>query len=328
MRPTVRGVAVALVAVIAIGMAATSGARALNAVAAPAIVALVAGAGQLVLGETPTVERTDPDPGFPGETRTVEIAVEGSSLARIDDDVPAGVTTADHERRVSLPATVAYDVDLAERGAWRVGPPTVTLTDVLGLFVRRTRPDATATLVVYPPVRPLQQDGAIAALFDRSRVAERQTFDTIREYAPGDPLRNVHWKSSAKRDAADLVVKQFVGERADSDFHLTASAESGYSNAMASAAASVADAALSAGLSVGLTCPAGELAADRGERHRHRLLELLARTGDGDPGDSATERADATVHAGATGVTATFEGREHVLAVPADGAETAEEVRG
>ena len=283
MRPTVRGIAVALVAGVAIGMAATSGARALNAVAVPAVVALVAGAGQLLLAETPTVERTDPAPGFPGETRTVEITVEGNSLARVDDGVPGGVTTADHGRRVSLPATVEYEVDLAARGVWTVGPPTVTLTDVLGLFVRRVRPDATATLVVYPPVRPLQQGGAIAALFDRSRVAERQTFDSIREYAPGDPLRDVHWKSSAKLGSADLVVKQFVGERADRDFHLTASADQGYGDAMASAAASVADTALSAGLAVGLTCPAGELAADRGERHRHRLLELLARTGDGDP---------------------------------------------
>jgi len=301
---------VVAVALGAVAFATASDARALNAIVAPALIALIAGAVQVVLADPPAVERTDPVPGYPGESRTVELTVGGGGLARVIDAVPRGMTARGNDVRTTLPATISYEVDLEARGEWTVGPPRVSVTDVFGLFVDTVEPDATATAVAYPPVVDLRDHGPLAQLLGYGTAAERQAFDSIREYAPGDPLRDVHWKSSAKRGGDDLVVKEFVSEDTESTLYVAASATPQRDDAMATAAASVALLGLEAGLSVGVACPAGEVPPARGEDHRHSLLRLLARTGAGQVSRAARERADVVVTADDGGVVVTVDGRE------------------
>lgn len=320
MRPTRRGVGVAVVGAAAVGMAAVSSARALNAIAAPAGVVLVASAVQLFVAGRPTLDRTAIPAGFPGEVRTVTIDLDGGGIARIDDEIPAGLAVRREEVRAALPATIDYEIGLADRGEWTIGPPTVVLTDVLGLFVRSVEPASTASVVVYPSLTDLRGHESIAGLFERGAIAERQAFDTIREYAPGDPLRDVHWKSSAKRD--ELIVKEFVGETADRTLSIAATATPGHADEMASAAASVAVIALDAGRSVGVTCPGGHVPVGRGDEHRRQVLELLARTGDGSIGDADREGATVEIAADDDGVRVTVEGRTH----PLDLSETTDEL--
>ena len=318
MRPTVRGVGVALVAVAAFGMAAAGGARALNAIAAPAVVVLLLGFVQIVRVGAPTVERSDPRAGFPGEHREVELDVRGSGVARLADSLP-GEESGSYEIHTTLPDTVGYELTLTNRGEWTVGPARLVVTDTLGLFRTTIRTAATATLLVYPEVRDLRDHEAVAGFFEQTNVSDRQAFDTIREYAPGDPLRDVHWKSSAKRGDGDLVVKEFVGETARGTIDVAASAAPGHADAMASAAASLALLALEAGYSVRVVCPAGELPAGHGDEHRRHVLELLARTEAGYPDERARERADVLVEADGTGVSARIGGRRHSLDVSGDG---------
>jgi uncharacterized protein (DUF58 family) len=328
MRPTRRGVAVALVGAAAVGMAWVAGARALNAVAAPALVALVAAALQVGLAETPTVERTPPSAGVPGDVRPVELEVDGSGVAHVVDETTPGVTTTAAEDRTTLPGTVRYEVEYRTRGEWTLGPPTVAVTDVLGLFVSTTASDATTALVVYPTIYDLRGHAVATDLQQFGRTSAREAFDTIREYTPGDPLRDVHWASSARRSGDDLVVQEFVAERSDEDVHVVASAVPGAADQMAAGAASVALVALDAGLSVSLTCPDGSVPTGSGDRHRADLLELLARTGPGQVSDRATEDADVTVTASESAVRATVNGREHVLAVIDEGAARGSSTRG
>jgi uncharacterized protein (DUF58 family) len=315
MRPTWRTVGVVGVAVGSILMAAASGARALNALAAPALIALVVSGVQVYLAGRPTVDRESPVPGHPGESRTVALSVDGGALARVTDAVPPGVAATGYDRRVTLPATVEYEVELGARGVWDIGPPRVVVTDVLGLFVRSFEPDGTTTALVYPPLVDLREDGAVARLLGYDTTTDRRAFDTIREYAPGDPLRDVHWKSSAKRADDDLVVKQFVSEQREPTLTIAAEAGTGHADTMASGAASLAVLAMDAGLSVGVACPAGEVPAGRGQAHRRHLLELLARTGSGQPVQPAREGADARLTADEDGVTVTVDGQDHRLSI-------------
>jgi len=316
MRPTVRGVGVALIAVAAFLSAAAGGARALNAIAAPAVVVLLVGAVQIVRVGTPTVERADPRAGFPGDRREIELTVRGSGVARLADSLP-GEAGGSYEIHTTLPGTVGYELTLTNRGEWTVGPARLVVTDTLGLFRTTVTTEATATLLVYPELRDLSGHEAVAGFFEQTHVSDRQAFDTIREYAPGDPLRDVHWKSSAKRGDGDLVVKEFVGETARGTIEVAASAAPGHADAMASAAASVAVLAMEAGYSVRVSCPAGELPAGHGDDHRRHVLELLARTGAGYPDERARSRADILIEAGENGVSADVGGRRHRL--PMDG---------
>ena len=133
---------------------------------------------------------------------------------------------------------------------------------------------------------------------------DREQFDELREYVPGDSLRNVHWASSAKRD--ELVVMEFDAAIDVAGLAIAAGSTAGYADEMAAAAASVATTLLDAGLAVSLSLPDGEIERDGGESQRERVLAALARTGHG----RVDTDADIRVFADADGTSITIEDRE------------------
>lgn len=307
MRPTLRGTAVLGVAVTAVLIGTQFGQAGLRAVAGPLFVAVLAGAGQLLWAGEPTVRRESPRRGFPGESRQVTLTVEGGGVARLTDRLPDAVSGATTVER-SLPATVTYEATYRQRGEHRLGPVDVTLTDALGLVRREYTVDATDAVLVYPPVYRLGGPDAFA----RTLVPEaddRQAFDRLREYAPGDSLRDVHWKSSAKRE--ELLVKEFADQRADRALLIVGEADQGHGDEMAAAVATLAMAALETGLAVELSVPGGQVGGGYGDTHRTRLLETLARTPAGP--SARSDEADVLVSAGADGVTVTVEGRRRAF---------------
>ncbi|WP_276270635.1 DUF58 domain-containing protein [Haloarcula litorea] len=304
MRPTRRGAGVLVIAAGAVAVASQFGQQALAAVAGPLLVAFVVAAAQVYLAGTPTIERSKPRRGFPGERRTVELRVEGSGVARIADRLPAGVD-GDGTATRSLPATVRYDVTYERRGEQTFGPVEVRVTDALGLVVSTATVEATETVLVYPEVYRVGGPET----FVRTLVPDaedRQAFDRLREYVPGDSLRDVHWKSSAKRE--DLLVKEFADRDSERGLLVVAEGTDDHADEMAAAAATVAMGALESGLAVELVTPGESVGPGYGDTHRTRLLEALARTPGGETGRERD--ADVYVRADATGVTVTVEGRE------------------
>ena len=109
-----------------------------------------------------------------------------------------------HTESVPLPAM--------PRGVHRVGPVTYEKTDPVGLVSRRFDTGAALELLVAPRVTDLSLfaggltndlDGATSQQLSMSDLA----FHALREYVPGDDLRHVHWRSSAK--AGELLVRQY-----------------------------------------------------------------------------------------------------------------------
>ncbi|WP_254273249.1 DUF58 domain-containing protein [Haloarcula marina] len=303
MRPTRRGVGVLLVVAVATAVAARFGQQALGAVIGPLVIAFLAAVGQVYVAGTPTVERTVPRRGFPGERRTVELDVDGSGIARLTDTLGDGLG-GEASARHSLPVTMRYEVTYERRGEHRLGPVDVRLTDALGLVVATTTLDVTDDVLVYPSVYRLGGPDA----FVRTLVPDaedRQAFDRLREYVPGDSLRDVHWKSSAKRD--DLLVKEFADRSSDRGLVVVAEADEGHDDEMAAAAATIAMGALESGLGVELVTPGGAVEPGYGDTHRTRLLETLALTPAGETGRAGD--ADVLVRADEAGVTVTVEGR-------------------
>ena len=101
--------------------------------------------------------------------------------------------------------------DLA-RGAYVIGPVTYEKIDPVGLVSRRLDAGTTHELLVSPRVTDLSVfagglvndlDGATSQQLTMSDLA----FHALREYVPGDDLRHVHWRSSAK--AGQLLVRQY-----------------------------------------------------------------------------------------------------------------------
>ncbi len=97
-----------------------------------------------------------------------------------------------------------YSIRCMKRGYFSFGPTRVQSGDYFRFRVREMDVNSTVSLIVYPRIVPLSQLGIPSRdpfgdlrlrrhLFqDPVRVA------SIREYAPGDPLKRIHWKATAR----------------------------------------------------------------------------------------------------------------------------------
>jgi len=311
MRVTRRGRATVGVAIAAFVMAWLFGARSLNAVAVPALVALVAALAQIRVADAPSVDRSNPHAGFPGETRDVTVEVTGSrgTIVQARDTLAPGLVSSDNAVSGSVPLTHTYEMAFRSRGRHAIGPLSVRLRDVFGLVTHEIEVGEPTPVLVYPEIHDVTGSSVLAAKLERSRRPARQEIDELREYVPGDPLRDIDWKSSAKR-LPDLVVTEFVGREATGTITIAASADRTTDDGMASATGSVALFFLDAGLEVGVTAPGGHRAPARGETHRSDLLGLLAETGPGTVDDRAWADADVRVVGEDGTVTIDVDGRE------------------
>ena len=113
---------------------------------------------------------------------------------------------------------VGHDVvveDL-ERGVHDVGPATAVRTDPLGLLRRAVQWCDPIELYVRPRMALLSTlgSGQVRDLegvpSDRVSMSDL-AFHALREYVPGDDLRHVHWRSSAR--AGELLVRQYHDTR-------------------------------------------------------------------------------------------------------------------
>ena len=293
MRLTRRGWAVAGLVVAAIALAAVFGPRALNAVAAPLLAALGLGAWQVSRAGDPAVSLAAVPPGHPGERRTLSFSIEGSGVAALEPDLPPGLGGDAISRTVSMPATVETRVDLVARGVYDFGDLAVRQRDALGLIESTRQPEPTERVLVYPTVYPLRGDRRLERLFADVSPPERQEFERLREYVSGDPLRHVHWKSSAKYD--DYLVMEFAPTRRNETVSIAADGDREGIDEVASAAASLVVAAVGAGLGVEVTVPAGHLPEGQGETHRRHALRLLATTGPGTVPRADHDDADVSI---------------------------------
>lgn len=314
MRLTRRGRTVAGIVVVSFLWASAFGIQSLNAVVVPGIVAL--GAGYLLVrrGESVRVERHAVEPGFPDESRTVRIRVRvpQSLTASVEETLPPNLEPIGGTESMAVRGgEVRYEIRAPSRGIYRVGPATVTVSDPLGVIANRVETTADTSVVTYPVVRPLRGlDEADRALLEGAPTPDRHEFDQLREYRRGDSVRDIDWKSSAKRAATPLVVKEFVSERAAGSAVIAGSSEADGTDAMASAVASVAMHLLDAGVAVGIVTGDETVPIGTGTAHRREILTALARTEGGRV--DVDRRRDAAITVEATRneeVTVRFGGR-------------------
>ena len=344
MRPTRRGYAVVGVVLAALLAGGVFGARALDAVVLPGVVALVAAAVQVRRTPVPDLDRTLPPADVAGTTGTVTLEIRGgrTSPVTVRDRLPAGVTAVDPPRGRDGENTeavvdaaaggdpVTYEVGPQRRGEHAVGPATVVVTDVLGLLERSTVVDRRDTLVAFPRIGTLPGSlGAeLQAAYHSRATTQRDEFDDLREYVRGDALRDIHWKSSARH--GELMIQEFADrvdpERVTVAAGVDAGASGGVGGATGTPAAGAGDAAdtpadrmanvaatvcvslVRGGASVTLTTPSGSVDAAPG-RIRPVLRHLAVAAG----GQVPAGDADVTVVADGDTVSVRFDGREHRL---------------
>lgn len=155
-------------------------------------------------------------------------------VGRPEVEVPSG-TERRWARLATLPAHGEHVEDFAvpalRRGVVRVGPVLYRRTDPLGLFGRRVRWAPAVDLLVRPATVDLEAlpigqvrdlEGTPSDQISMSDLA----FHALREYVPGDDLRHVHWRSSAR--AGQLLVRQYHDTRRTSAVLLVDTAREAY----------------------------------------------------------------------------------------------------
>lgn len=289
MRLTYRGWTVLAVLVGAFVLSWQHGPRALNAVVTPLAVVFVTGVLLTVRVDRPTVHRQRVADGSVGETRTVECRLEcgGTVSADILEAVGEGLSVATEadtdsdtvsvSTTVSGTGTLTYEVELEERGERVVGPLTITVSDVFGLVTRTFTYTETTPVLVYPYVYELHGEttGDLHAIENAAGAPEREEFDHLREYERGDSLRDVHWKSAAKRPGDNLVVTEYRDDGAAGTITIAAECDD-RSEQFARAVASIATYLLERDRRVGLTVDGTHLQPESTRSHRRELLSVLA----------------------------------------------------
>lgn len=102
---------------------------------------------------------------------------------------------------------------LKYRGMFQLGPTTISSGDVLGLFSISRNFESDARLLVLPYMEDLKNFPAPFGILPGGRALRLKTTEVtpysagVREYISGDPLRRIHWPSSARKEK--LIVKEF-----------------------------------------------------------------------------------------------------------------------
>ena len=191
---------------------------------------LLAFAIPFLIGSTKVAVRLvlEPERVVAGESVAAGVDVANVSSRRMLPtllDLPVG--TASHRYGLpSLPAGAhpeeAFTIRTERRGVIPVGPATTRRGDPVGLFSRDVTWTDQREVLVRPPLVPLDSLGAglLRDLEGVSTDAVSQSdlaFHALREYVPGDDLRHIHWRSSAKVMAAagesQLLVRQYLDTR-------------------------------------------------------------------------------------------------------------------
>ncbi len=102
---------------------------------------------------------------------------------------------------------------LTQRGGFRLGPTRLISGDPFGLFrVEKVIP-AQDVLVVLPMIYKIASFISPPGLLPGGQIIRRKALDVtphaagVREYAPGDPMKRIHWPSTMRRGR--LIVKEF-----------------------------------------------------------------------------------------------------------------------
>lgn len=227
----------------------------------------------------------------PEESTTCAVKVEHHgrrSLFAPEVELPIGedrVEVFDRSREFEIPGL--------RRGVIAVGPATAVRGDPLGLVRRTVELKEVVELFVHPVTVPLQPLGT-GLLRDLEGCTTNDismsdlAFHALREYAPGDDRRHIHWRSSAKLASSTqngrFLVRQYLDTRRAHVVVIVDGAEQSYSDP------EVFETALSAGASVVSRAAADQIdttvvAAGHvsGRGAKHRVLDAFARAELGGP---------------------------------------------
>jgi uncharacterized protein (DUF58 family) len=162
--------------------------------------------------------------GEAGEVRLV-LRNEGARSAKVEvfDGIPQGAAAPTLPWRGLVPANreikVFHPVTLTARGEAVFGPVHVRRLSPLGFWSRKTLHLSAETVKVYPNYEPVIRFALLAmqhrespmGIVRRPRAGSSRDFHQLRDYRDGDPLGQIDWKASSRRQM--LISRDYQEQR-------------------------------------------------------------------------------------------------------------------
>ncbi|WP_394759442.1 DUF58 domain-containing protein [Flavobacterium sp.] len=144
-------------------------------------------------------------------------------FAKVIDEIPFQFQVRNFEIKRKIKHNSIDDFQYflrpTERGEYHFGNLNVYISSPLNLVAKRYTFDKDQTVPTYPSYIQLRKYDLIAFsnnLFQYGvkkirRIGHTMEFEQIKEYVPGDDIRTLNWKATAKKNA--LMVNQFQDEK-------------------------------------------------------------------------------------------------------------------
>ncbi|RJX37704.1 DUF58 domain-containing protein [Paenibacillus pinisoli] len=217
-------------------------------------------------------------------------------------EVSSGNLYQNHRSLFSLGSykrlTRTHYVKALKRGCYRLNSVTITGGDLLGVFLQHTKFQLNDELVVYPrpaevpfhllPSRSMQGEYTVK----RFIVPDPFVVSGAREYQPGDSMKQINWKASARTGVLQVHQYDYTAERNMMILLNVEDRETMWRTVSNKAliergiewAAGVADAAIVQGMAAGFTAnmpvdsgpDSVRIESNRGHEHMLLLLEVMA----------------------------------------------------
>lgn len=161
-----------------------------------------------------------PVPGRVPEETEIGVRLVGKRLRaghQVETPLSAGLRLKADSTNLWEPTTsedaLEFRVVAKVRGPQRIGPVMVRFWSPLRLWAHDLTMQEEVTVEVVPRVALVKRFGLLSRVvkpmqgrFQVNRPGHGFDFFTLRQYAPGDTMRSVNWKASARRE--DLIVNQ------------------------------------------------------------------------------------------------------------------------
>jgi len=141
--------------------------------------------------------------GIKLQTIELELTVRNRSV------IPIPLFTTSTSMVVSLGAgdarSVGYRAQGRKRGAFELGPVTLDGRDPFGFLTWQRRIELTGHAIIYPTIHRMDlsyRHGVPTGTLEVNdkRYEDVTQFRTLREYVPGDDIKRINWKASAKNN--------------------------------------------------------------------------------------------------------------------------------
>ena len=175
-------------------------------------------------GKSIKITRKAPEKIIEDDTLSVELTVVNqgfSPLTNILLEDFAGCAADERQRKFFIDVfkpqqelTLTYECLCDLRGCYFLGPVKTIFSDFLGFFSFEIIWDVKKKIYVYPRIFKIKQLPILVkgklpwfGVETISESGDDQEFFGIREYMPGDPMKRIHWLSTARKQT--LIVKEF-----------------------------------------------------------------------------------------------------------------------